>query len=1616
MRFVILIATFFTFAMANAQIASSFPTEKDKYLKALDDFMKANKLEKCITSVDAFEATVKKGAFNDAQMQKIIETSNVMLSRTMSPFPYFYHYLSAITAYANNQGDPAKFISFSDIAMNVAKNKAKGDNKEYLKFMEFSDALFSQGAINVTNSKTWKVDTKDYTINDKDGKLKISFPSTRLASMTNRDSMEIFNTKGDFYPLENKWVGQGGNLYWTKAGVDKKIASAVIKKPYEISLDNFLFSIDSVEFLHTEFFKAPLVGKYTDKLGLGDSANTTYPRFDSKDLGVFIKNLAPNVDYSGGFNFYGSRVIGYGTSDQKASVTFYKNDMVTKILTAYFTEFPIKKDDELTSQKAQILLFNGKDTIFHPELTMIYKIKTRELRLLRSESAISRSKFIDTYHNYEFDADAIFWNLDSTRMILKTLGGVGKVGSEFESNGYFEKEKVRKLQGISNYEPLSVIRMMYEKTGSRVLDANALAKAMNPNLTEGMAKSLYYQLVEEGFIVYDEPSSTVLMRDKVLHYVLSNAKRKDYDIIKMRSIPKDGQDYIDLSNNNIELKGVKSIPISDTASVYFFPDNNFVKIQKNRNLEFDGLIYGGRMDFYGKDQKFQYDSFLVNLSGLDSMRINIPDGDKTDVNGTPKLMTLRTNIEGIKGQMKIDLPINKSGRARLLQYPQLISKENSFAYYDDPAIQRGVYDRKSFYFKLDPFRLDSLNTFTPSAINWKGKMYTGGIFPEFNESLRVQKDLSLGFTTMSPKGFDTYKGGGKYTGDITLDMRGLTGVGELDYLTSKTKSHDFIFFIDSTKATSDTFVIAKTSDGVKTPDVASSGNPILWKPKVDSMIIYMKDQPFSMYEQQTAFKGNLILTSKGLKGGGVLDWTEALVSSKDFNFKTDNLNADTAALNIKSTFGDKVTFNTPNVKAFIDFKNKVADFKSNLPDNPTEFAYNQYKTNIKEFKWDIEKKILVFSVPAGAAAEYFESTRTAQMGLKFLSKRAVYDLQSATLRCEQVPNIYIADAQVIPDSGVVVIEGEAVMRTLKNATIFADTLTKKHKIENCTLDILSKAQLKGNGAFKYSCEGHPNQKIDLNDITCQKEVVGLKKNQTTDYSLVAKGEIAQSKNFFLYPTVNYFGDATVFGRNPDLFFKGFGKINFKNKDIPTSEFSMVDDINPDKFLIHYDSLIKASDGAKLGLGLYFDKSSDMVTPYTTFFSRKNNANDPVMLQPVGAIDFNPTKGEYRFGTEEIIKGESKIGSLMTLDENKNVVTGEGQMGFGVDFGLIRTTAYGTFQEDKAKNQFTFNTTLGIDIRVENKAIEEKLENYIYVDNLDLNDINYETDKFRQVLLNITNPKDDEKMIKAYETTGNFSRPKSLDHYLVFTDVNFVYDPVDFTFRSYGKLGLSFLGGREIHKRVEGYIEIGPRQGMDYFNIYLKTGAGEWFYFEYKPGILGLLSSYDEFIRTIGAVASDKRKIKDDKGRFYAYTIGSSIAKDQFVEAMKEKVNPTMGKEVPYFKQKPNAPAKIDSTKTKSKPTENVVPENGSKSKEEAAPVSPKTEVPKVETPVKVEPKKEEVAPAKEPAKTETPQRVEPKPSNTEAQPAIEEDAAPTDTKPKKEKKPKKSKAEVIEEN
>jgi hypothetical protein len=1574
-----------------AQVLTTFPTEKDKFIAAISQMMKASKSENLTAADDEFNKYIKDGSITDAQLQEIIATANVLAPRNLQAFPYYYNFFATINNITKNKAGADKLATWLKLCVAVTRVQKKGDNRDLAKFLEFSIAFYEYNDLYHSSSRSWRTDARSYTLAFENGKAVAIFPAGKLTGKSTTDSIYIYNTAGEYVPAENRWYGKGGKVDWTRNKISANNVYANIKSDYAISFDNTIYNIDTVEFFFKEFFPTPLYGKFTDKFvsGGNDSA-ASYPRFNSDKGNITMKEIVPNATYVGGFGLWGAKVMGVGTPDTPASVTFYKKDK-KKVITAFSQSFTIKKGEEISAPKTEVMIFNGNDTIYHPELSLTYKTKSNEVKMLRGDAGIAKSKFFDSYHNHEFEVDAIIWNMDSSRMQLRTLNGVGQVGSIFESNNYFNKDRIRKIQGGASYEPLSIIKKFYEKTGNKQLNANDLAKAIDPHLTEEQAKSLFYELVEMGFIRYDEAAGIVTMRDKVINYVMSNSKRVDYDIIRIKSVPKDGIDYIDLKNNDVELKGVSAVPISDTARVVIFPANKTLKIEKDRNMEFDGVVYGGRLDFFGKNYKFQYAPFTIDLNGLDSMRINIPDSNRVDEDGNPKLKTLLTDIVGVKGLLEVDAPINKSGRTHLSQFPKLTSREKSYASYEDPNIAGSAYKRKDFYFEIDPFKLDSLNSFTPSVINWSGQLVSGGIFPNIKNNLHIMPDLSLGFDITTPDaGLALFKDQGNYTGDLALNHSGLGGKGKVTHLTAMFTSENVMFYPDSVRAIADSFHISKLQTGVNTPDVSSTGNRVFWRPKADSMIIYMKDTPFAMYSGQTRFKGNLLLRNSGLRGGGLFDLKEADLVSKDFHFRSDDLAADTAALNIKSATGDKVTFKTPNVKAKIDFKTRVGDFKTNTPDIPTEFAYNNFKTNIGEFKWYIDQGILDFNVPKGSAGEYFTSTRADQLGLRFLARRATYNLETSILRAEQVPYIYIADAKVVPDSGVLVIQGEAKIDELKNATIYADTITMKHKLTGCTIDIISKAELKGSGNYLFSCPDHKDQPITFGDIKCSKETVGEKKNKFNEYSLVARGDVGDTTdNFFIYPKVNYRGEVYLYGRNDFLFMKGYAKINFHNPDVTTGDFKIIDDINPDKLFLHYDSATKSSDGTKVVTGIYFNKNGELPAMYHALFTTIKSYSDPCIFKAPGVVTYNAKTNEYVMGDEDKITKGTLQGNVLRYSDEKGTIRGEGKMGLGGDYGAIKSAAAGTLAADVKKKEYTFNMTFGLDMKTGNKNLDEKFETIMFNDNTDLPDINYEGDRFKMIYTNLADTVADAKLIKDLDATPLFKRPKNFDYYLVFSDVNFIYDADDLTLRSYGKIGVAYAGEKAINKRLDGFIEFGLKNNN--INIYLKTGANEWFYFEYKPGTLGLVSSYDDYNRIVGGIImtpAEKRKITGDKGQSYSLDLGSTINKGAFLDAMKEKNSPLL----PAEKVRPRIPK--DSTAIKAAAAaklrgDSIAAAPAATPADTAAGAAPATNTPAA-------PKQPELTPAQRRAA-----RLRSKAGQDEAAPAPAIPVAPADTTPAK---------------
>ena len=175
------------------------------------------------------------------------------------------------------------------------------------------------------------------------------------------------------------------------------------------------------------------------------------------------------------------------------------------------------------------------------------------------------------------------------------------------------------------------------------------------------------------------------------------------------------------------------------------------------------------------------------------------------------------------------------------------------------------------------------------------------------------------------------------------------------------------------------------------------------------------------------------------------------------------------------------------------------------------------------------------------------------------------------------------------------------------------------------------------------------------------------------------------------------------------------------------------------------------------------------------------------------------------------------------------------------------------------------------------------------DNVDLADINYENEKQRKTIQMLTDEKDDKKLLEEFEKVPVLvKRPKDFNYNLVFSDVNFVYDSFDVSLRSVSKIGVAMIGKKAINKKLEGYIEFQYKGGADVFIIYLQTGTKDWVYFEYHPGTLGVLSSYDDINTGLGAIAPDKRRITGENKRFYMYTLGSSINKTDFVGYMADK--------------------------------------------------------------------------------------------------------------------------------
>ncbi len=1456
-----------------AQAPKSFSTETVAFFKELKAYLELTNKKEAEKLMDQFEEVwIENSRFTVEQQARIIATSNDMLKKRMKPYPDFSNYIAALMAFVGSGRDNAVFQNWH----NSLDKMLTGSSKRYSDYIENVAGLFVANILYESSSVKWVAGTGDYTF-EFDTVPRIRFPQMDLTCYAKEDSSFIQGIQGYYYPLSKSFIGKGGRLFWTRAGLEATSVYADLTVS-TIQLSSTEWSADSALFYNRQLFSQPLRGKVTDKLLANITVdNATYPRFMSYDLNLGIKELVKDADYRGGFAQHGNKMVGAGTREQKATLTFKRNKKPFLVLSS--RSFVVRPE-RISSDNASFVCYFENDSIHHPSLEVKYISKDRELSLIRTSTSGVSMPFFNSFHQMDIYVDAIYWKIDDPLMELKMLSGQGESKMVLESNNLYTDERFQRIQGIADVSPLFTVKQYVEKNSRYIYSAD-FSKYLR--VSEQQARALLIFLAAKGFVSYDFEEDVATINDKLYYYLSARSNKTDYDKIEIESVISSRPNAkLNLMNFDLDLQGVSRILLSDSQQVWISPKEQEMRLLKNRDMEFNGRVHAGRSDFFGKKFKFLYDQFRLDLTMVDSIRLKVVSETEVDENGNPKLVPLKSTLQNVSGKIYIDSLNNKSSRKSYPPYPLFVSDKEAYVYYDHPSIYEGVYKRDNFYFKMQPFTIDSLDNFSAGGMKFKGQFESAGIFPVIEETAVIRPDFSFGFERESPaEGYPMYGAKGRYYQHLDLSYAGLKGDGKVEYLSSVSLSKDIVFFPDSTQMQQTAWDLRKaTIAGVGYPQASGEETFVNWHAKADRMYVNKTVSNLAVYDKAVAVDGNLVLSNKGLGGNGNSLFQESELFSSNFWFMQDAYGADTSDFKLKSDDENVLAIQTKNVRSRIDLVKRFGEFISNGKGSFVSFPLNQYICYIAQFRWFIDKQDVEFgddykdNTKLNIEGSDFVSINPYQDSLRWNAGLARYSLIDYLIKARKVKEVLVADAAILPnDTATIVIERNAVMRPLNEASIIANTTTRYHTITQATVNVLGRKNYTASGRYAYTDQAKVKHLIELQRIAID-----------TSRQTYASGVISDSLQFMLSTNIQYKGGVNITAANPLLNFEGFARVNHRcNDKFNQNWFGFKSDIDPNGVTIPIQSP-KNENAEKLAVALSI--TSDSSGFYPSFLSAKRNNSDPDLIAASGVLSYDQKAKVYKVCSPEKVVSPDAPGQMVQLNDENCTVYAEGKLDMKLDFGQFKTTVTGNVLHNTNNDSTVFDVLIGLDFMFSNDAMKSMVE--MISGNPTLKPTDDTRPTWVRAMKEILGIEKADKLISELSLYGAPKKlPQELQQTLQLTHVKMFWNMETQSYRSYGDIGVGFIGKETIGRLLKGHLEIQKKKGADVFHLYLESDNATWWYFNYSRGILQAISSDAKFNDAIAELKPEKRvaETKNDEPA-YEYMLSTDRKKAEFIKKLK----------------------------------------------------------------------------------------------------------------------------------
>ncbi|MBX0292848.1 hypothetical protein K3G63_20560 [Hymenobacter sp. HSC-4F20] len=1431
------------------------------------------------------------------------------------------------------------------------------------------------------------------------------------------DSVYIRKTGGAVVPTRNRFVGYGGQFAWQ---VNTSPVTADLTT-YDFDITRPEFTANPVTLTYPAVLEQPVQGwlAYRSLKRKTPTTDTGYPRFISTTNDARVKNIGENIRYFGGFSLSGNRALS-SSLDGALSRIIVDVDGKPKFRAA--SRVYELGDSIITAAHASVTIFQDKqDSLTHPGVKLKYNKPKQVLQLARESGLYKTTPFYDSYHQMEVTAELLTWPVRTPYIDFSILTAKNQVTANFESKEFYTNTRYQQIKAINKLHPLQMVVGYSMENGNKKLftiqDVATFRQLKPDNVRTAVAG-----LARDGYVAWYPQTDQVVLLPKALHYVNSSRGKKDYDHIAIKSLSPSGKNAtLDLNSNDLIVRGVDRFNFSDdSVTVFVKPDSSVIRIQKNRGVLFNGTVVASAFVFKGKEFKFDYDGFYIDLVKIDSIIVK-GKGSKGSVMKARKDVdwTLTNKKKNSAGRLYINAPNNKSGRKKLGAYPTFDASTGAYVYFDKPEVLGGAYDT-TMYFDIPPFKLDSLNNKNRVAVGFKGTFVSGGIMPDFQTKLSMQEDGSLGFVYNVPKeGFPLYGGKGRLFNKVRMNNQGLQGVGNVKYLTGDFQSDQFVFYRDS--------VVTVGKSGTILPGPLSGtefakvnflpGYQMKWAVKQDSMYLTTQTQgeAFKLYDNNNGFKGTLTYTPGGLYGDGRMDGPQSFIRSTQFAFKPTRYTGKKSTLNIKSAEVNKPALTANNVNFTFDLKAGNTEFAREEGDNKSsiELPYSQYRTTLSGGKWDFKKKLVQLRVAPGAdsSRSFFYSTKPEQKGLKFQAATGQYDLSRYRLVAGGVPRISSADAWITPDSSKVYILPNAEMRAFQNAGVVMDTLRKYHQLYKGEIRVLSRTAFTGNALYNYKNASADSFAIKfanfhVDSLATMTASLGkngsgkggmkglLKRGPAEDEAPVSPPTIAvatlqATDKFHLAPRIAYRGGVTMNSQKKGFTFDGQAKLNFVKSTTASGWFAVQDTIDPKGIRIKLHEP-KSDDGTPMLSGLFMSEGTGKI--YPLFVAPKPGVTDMNLFEVDGDLRFNQKRGQYTISRHDPADPDVYEGSVLTLTDST------GQLDFRGKLNLINSNkdytltaaGLGTAKPDSAL--YDLNTFMTFDINLPEKAVEAMAADLATnakgaPEALDGSPAQlYKMGEF------IGN-----KAVQDYSTRkGGYVPLQKVSakflHTVVLSQVNLRWNEKFKAWYSVGKIGLVSVGKKDINALIDGYIEVKKESTGDAVELYLEAEPQTWYYLKYSNNVLLAKAQHGSFDEIIGLKAKGDYNTATEYG-FYlgddmeVQTFLNHFRKDYLKETGKRKVNTTQPQSTGNFdfmeegskkkkKKKDAVDEALEADPNATPPVEEEPAAKKKKKKDEPVEAAPAAADAPVEDTAKKKKKKDEAVEATPPA--DTPPAEEPK--------------------------------------